>query len=92
MKGVASRDPFLITRKRPPCSAIKILSSGAKASTVGLLMPSATRTWLKPEGKVCANEEKEIDMKEVKRKRNEFKRGLSSLLKIGAEGKFFIKV
>jgi hypothetical protein len=52
MNGVGSNAPFLITRSEPFCCATKILPSGAKAITVGLLMPLATATRLNPAGKV----------------------------------------
>ena len=57
-KGVANKAPFFITRSWPVCCATKILPSGAKAITVGLLIPLATSTWLKFAGNVCEIVEK----------------------------------
>src|SRR5213593_4418469 len=53
-KGVASRTPFLITRRVPPCSQTKIRPSGARAMAVGLLRPAATGESVNPGGTVAA--------------------------------------
>src|SRR5215510_9420433 len=53
-KGVASRTPFLMRRKVPPCSQTKIRPSGANAIAGGLVKPPATSESVNPGGTVAA--------------------------------------
>jgi hypothetical protein len=50
IKGVLNKTPFSIIRNAPFCWATNKRPSGAKHMTVGLLIPFATSTWLKPVG------------------------------------------
>ena len=52
VNGVASKAPFLTTRKVPPCSATKSRPSGACANAVAFVRP-ATHAWfnVKPFGR-----------------------------------------
>src|SRR5688572_16948343 len=52
--GVGRSTPFLITRRSPSCSQIKIRPSGANAMVVGFNKPPTTHDSTKPEGKVVA--------------------------------------
>src|SRR5688500_2169773 len=53
IKGVGSSAPFLMTRKRPPCSQTKMRPSGAIAIAVGLAIPEMIVS-VKPAGSVAA--------------------------------------
>src|SRR5262245_47612112 len=55
-KGVASKTPFLMMRKVPPCSQTKIRPSGANAIAVALFKPLATSESVNPGGTVAAYE------------------------------------
>ena len=52
--GCASSVPFLITRRRPPCSVTNRRPSGANAIAVGALRPLATCVSANPDGRAEA--------------------------------------
>src|SRR3989344_4934768 len=75
IKGSAKTEPFLITLTTPPFSRTKILLSGKKAKSVGILKPWAIFVLVKLEGNAYALSEKKGKVKKESRiKRNKLKK------------------